>query len=63
MVLPINSQQDLGTDQKKLPVCPKCKDELDNRVPRGFFVKHFLFFLPLKRYVCYRCQRKRYIIG
>ncbi len=63
MVLPINSQQQEGIVQKKLPLCPKCKTELDNRVSRGFFVRHLLFFLPIKRYVCYRCQRKRYILG
>jgi ribosomal protein L37AE/L43A len=50
------------TEQRQLPVCPKCKSELDNRVPRSFFVKNLLFFLPLKRYMCYKCQRKRYVL-
>ncbi len=61
MVVPINSHESVSAGPKKLPICPKCKIELDNRVPRGFFVKHLLFFLPTKRYICYRCQRKRYV--
>ena len=40
--------------------CPKCKNELHDRIHRAFFVKTFLFWLPLKRYMCYRCQRKIY---
>jgi len=60
MVLSINQHE--KTEVKKTAVCPKCKSELDNRVPRGFFVKKVLFFLPLKRYMCYKCQRKRYIL-
>ncbi len=60
MVLSINEQE--KTELKKAPVCPRCKSELDNRVPRGFLVKNLLFFLPLKRYMCYRCQRKRYVL-
>lgn len=59
----IPPQEDIKTVQKGRPLCPKCKTELDNRVPRGFFVKHILFFLPLKRYVCYKCQRKRYVFS
>jgi hypothetical protein len=62
MVIPVNSHEGLSTGYKKLPLCPKCKTELDNRVPRGFFVKHLLFFLPMKRYICYKCQRKRYVL-
>jgi ribosomal protein L37AE/L43A len=60
MVLSIS--ENLKAEQKKLPTCPKCKSELDNRVPRSFVVKNLLFFLPIKRYICYKCQRKRYII-
>jgi hypothetical protein len=33
---------------------------LDTHIHRGFFVKHFLFFLPLKRFICYGCKRKTY---
>ncbi|MBB6109928.1 hypothetical protein SAMN05421821_105350 [Mucilaginibacter lappiensis] len=62
MVIPVNSIESIGSKGKKLPLCPKCKAQLDDRVPRGFFVKTILFFLPLKRYICYRCQRKTYIL-
>lgn len=42
--------------------CPKCKKGyLDTRVRRGRLVKTFLFWLPLKRYVCYACNSKTYI--
>ncbi|MVT08897.1 hypothetical protein [Chitinophaga tropicalis] len=42
--------------------CPKCKHgTLDDRVPRGFFVKYVLGFLPLRRYICYACFKKTYI--
>jgi transposase-like protein len=62
MVVQSNQQQDIKPLQKKRPACPRCKAELEERVPRGFFAKHFLFFLPIKRYICYRCQRKRYVL-
>jgi transposase-like protein len=39
--------------------CFLCKSEL-TRIKRGFFVKKFLFWLPLKRYICYKCNRKFY---
>lgn len=41
------------------PVCNRCKKEMD-RIPRGYFVKHLLPFLPLKRYFCDSCMRKSY---
>jgi ribosomal protein L37AE/L43A len=63
MVLQMDSNTTSKPEHKKLPLCPKCKSEVDSRISRGFFVKNLLFFLPLKRYVCYRCQRKRYVLG
>lgn len=63
MAISTNAETGLKPERKKTPVCPRCKVELDGRVPRGFLVKHLLFFLPLKRYICYRCQRKRYILA
>ena len=62
MVSPVNSTASIVSQGKKLPLCPKCKTQFDDRVPRSYFVKTLLFFLPLKRYICYRCQRKRYIL-
>ncbi len=42
--------------------CPKCgTGYLDTRVPRGFFVKHVLFWLDVKRYKCNNCGNKVYL--
>lgn len=46
---------------KKMHHCRRCKTPLEDRVPRGFIVKYFLGFLPLRRYICYRCFRKPYV--
>lgn len=62
MVIPVNSIESIGSKGKKIHLCPKCKSQLDDRIPRSFFVKTLLFFLPLKRYMCYRCQRKTYVL-
>ncbi len=62
MVIPANSIESIRAQGKRLPMCPKCKAPLDDRVPRGAFVKTIFFFLPLKRYICYKCQRKRYVL-
>jgi len=44
-------------------ICPKCKvGNLKERVPRSKFVKTFLFFIPLKRYRCYKCNKKPYVL-
>lgn len=44
--------------------CPKCKNgTLDHRTPRGFLVKTFLFWLPIRRYRCSKCTKKSYILG
>lgn len=41
--------------------CPKCKKPFSFRVPRGSVVKSFLFFLPLRRYFCNSCFKKKYV--
>jgi hypothetical protein len=49
---------------KERKKCPKCeRGELDTRIHRGFLVKSFLFWLPLKRYRCNECWGKTYIYG
>ncbi|PWK78948.1 hypothetical protein LX99_01402 [Mucilaginibacter oryzae] len=40
-------------------VCRKCKGEL-RRIPRSGFVKFFLFGMPFKKYMCFKCARKTY---
>ncbi|MEN0052757.1 MAG: hypothetical protein AAGC65_03775 [Mucilaginibacter sp.] len=42
------------------PLCKRCHKASLSRIHRSPFVKMFLFFLPLKRYICYRCHRKTY---
>ncbi|MDN5287826.1 MAG: hypothetical protein JWR38_4100 [Mucilaginibacter sp.] len=39
--------------------CRRCKTSV-SRIPRGPLVKFAFFWLPLKKYVCYRCHRKTY---
>jgi len=62
MVVPAHTSEPIIAQYKKMPVCPQCKTQFDSRVPRSVFVKNILFFLPLKRYMCYKCQRKRYLL-
>lgn len=60
MVLSANDIAAPVKKEKKLHICRKCKTPLDSHIHRSFFVKYFLFFLPLKRYMCYGCKRKTY---
>jgi transposase-like protein len=64
MVTAIDNTNSNGIFQmeNKLPLCPKCNSQFDYRVHRSFFVKTFLFWLPLRRYACYSCKRKYYIL-
>ncbi|MDR6944567.1 hypothetical protein [Mucilaginibacter pocheonensis] len=43
--------------------CRYCGNTNLTRIPRGRFVRRFLFWLPLKKYVCYRCHHKTYRWG
>jgi DNA-directed RNA polymerase subunit RPC12/RpoP len=49
------------TRTRRRMLCPKCKHGILDRIPRGTVVKSFLGFLPLRRYICYRCFRKVYV--
>jgi len=40
-------------------MCRNCKTRL-SRVKRSAFAKFFLFGLPFKKYICYKCSRKTY---
>jgi hypothetical protein len=52
---------DNTTYQKKTSVvCFKCKSALDSRAHRGWFVKTFLFWLPIRKFKCYKCKRTQY---
>jgi transposase-like protein len=42
--------------------CPHCNTGyLDNRVKRGFIVKHLFIWMDVKRYQCNACGKKVYI--
>jgi hypothetical protein len=54
-IKPVASQKDLR--------CRGCGNVGISRIKRSPFVKTLFFWLPLKRYVCYRCNRKTYRIN
>lgn len=62
MVLSLNNRDEHDDSAKKALMCPKCKISIQpaDRVSRGWLVKYLLFWMPLKRYICYRCNRKYY---
>jgi len=41
--------------------CGKASSTDLERIPRGFLIKIFLFWLPLKRYKCMKCRRKKLV--
>ncbi len=41
--------------------CHHSEREYQLRVKRGFFVKTFLFWLPVKRYLCGTCLKHYYV--
>lgn len=59
MVLSVVENQN---EIKKTVVCPKCKSPVYSRARRSMLVKTFLFWLPVKRYNCYKCKSKPYIL-
>jgi hypothetical protein len=63
MVLPLTDETGAQPLSKIQHICTKCKKPLYERVSRGNFVKTFLFWLPIKRYRCFICNRKRYVLG
>jgi len=63
MVLSVNDGDQIKNRNKKIYACPKCKAERNFRVRRSYFVRTFLFWLPLKRYTCYNCKNKYYVFN
>jgi hypothetical protein len=57
--------QGSSTDVERIELqdCPKCNHGvLEDRLPRGFFVKYFLGFLPFRKYICYSCLKTSYVL-
>ncbi|UPK72744.1 hypothetical protein [Chitinophaga filiformis] len=51
-----------NVERIELHDCPKCKHGvLEDRVPRGFFVKYVLGLFPIRRYICYSCLKRSYV--
>lgn len=51
------------TPRKKVTaICSKCKSVLESRAHRSFFVKNFLFWLPIRNFKCYKCMRTQYTL-
>jgi hypothetical protein len=48
-------------ERSYVALCSKCKNSLEDRVHRGFFVKKLLFWLPIRKYMCYKCKRGQYV--
>ena len=61
MVTSLKIDAGSAVDDEKAYCCKKCNKPYDARVRRGFFVKTFLFWLPLRRYACYRCKGTYYV--
>jgi hypothetical protein len=49
---PLNAQKELR--------CRGCNNNNLSRIKRGPLVRTFLSWLPIKYYICYRCNRKTY---
>jgi hypothetical protein len=56
----VSSQKQQVANTYQGPLCKHCHKASLSRIHRSAFVKMFLFWLPLKRYICYRCHRKTY---
>ncbi|MDN3547128.1 hypothetical protein [Mucilaginibacter aquaedulcis] len=56
----VSQAKQMETNTHEAPLCKHCRKASLNRIHRGSFVRTYLFFLPLKRYICYRCHRKTY---
>lgn len=46
---------------KKYLTCRKCGSVFHFVIPRGWFLKNVLFFLPIKTYFCAKCTKTRYV--
>ena len=49
------------TKPEKLYYCPKCGSSFHFQLHRAWFVKTFLYFLPVRKYFCAKCRKAYYI--
>lgn len=57
-----STQQQFSTRSLLCP-CGKSDRAEVERISRGVLIKTFLFWLPVKRYKCYRCKKKRIVFS
>ena len=57
-IISAGKQKEVNTYQA--PLCKHCRKASLSRIQRGAIIKAFFSWLPLKRYICYRCHRKTY---
>ncbi len=43
--------------------CPACHNSSCDRIPRAKIVKVLFFWLDMKRYKCYQCRHKFYVMN
>jgi hypothetical protein len=58
----LSAPDNVTTRKKATAVCSKCKSVLDSRAHRSWFVKTFLFWLPIRNFKCYKCNRTQYAL-
>jgi hypothetical protein len=47
---------------KLTAVCSKCKSEIDSRLHRSWLIKTIFFWLPVRKFWCYKCKKSQYAI-
>lgn len=51
------------SDALNCPPCKKCKNPETYRIPRSFIFKTLMPWLPIKRYVCFKCLNKFHVFN
>jgi len=41
--------------------CFKCRSIFHFSIPKGWFLRKVLFFLPIKIYFCAKCNKRRFV--
>lgn len=59
----VSSSSSSKFERSLLCPCGKASRSEVQRISRGFFVKTFLFWLPVRRYRCYKCRKKKLVFG
>jgi len=52
----------MSYNDKPFMHCRRCSQPFHYKMPRNWFGRNLLFFLPIKRYFCAKCLKPRYRI-